>query len=215
MILAESLSSISSVNDATGFPFCDWISIGTPIGLYRTMPLLEKIPAGVKGLYIVAIEDLEGNIVPIYGGKCAAKGEGIRRRIRHEFEYKQNEGRGEGECKKLNGPSHVHCSLTKRGFQTLSYYVTYVSTPRIRSSVILKMEKTMLKRVDFLANSADNRCRRLEALETIFPFDDYDNEDVPTLRAKLVMKDRIIHELRKALEHEKAKTSRIRRSAVL
>ena len=218
MILAESLTSIESVRTATGFPsFCDWISVGSPIGLYRTMPLLEKIPAGLKGLYIVGILDPAGNVVPIYGGKCSAKGEGIRRRIRHEFEYKQNEGRGEGECKKLNGPSHVHCALTKRGFPTLSYSVSYlVAPPRVRSSLILKMEKAMLARVDFLANTVDNGCRRLEVLETIFPLpatddDEYDNDDAPTLRAKLIAKDRIIEELRAALERERAKTARVRR----
>ena len=219
MALAESLISIESVRSATGFPlFCDWISIGTPLGSNRSLPLLEKIPEGVKGLYIIGILDPNGNIVPVYGGKCAAKGEGIRRRIRHEFEYKQNEGRGKGECKKLNGPSHVHCALTKRGIHTLSYFVTYlVAPPRIRSSIILKMEKAMLARVDFLANTVDNGCRRLEMLETIFPSaaDDYENDDVPTLRAKLVLKDRVIKELRDALEREKAKTTRIRRCAIL
>ena len=219
MILAESLTSIESVRTATGFPsFCDWISVGSPVGLYRTMPLLEKIPEGVKGLYIVAIQDPAGNIVPIYGGKCSAKGEGIRRRIRHEFEYKQNEGRGEGECKKLNGPSHVHCALARRGFPTPSYFVTYlVAPPRIRSSLILKMEKAMLARVDFLANTVDNGCRRLDVLETIFPSaaEDYDNDDAPTLRAKLVKKDRVIKELLEALEREKAKSVRVRRRAAL
>lgn len=214
MILGESLLSTTALCDATGFAFRDWISVGTPIGLSRTMPLLDKIPYGLKGLYIVGIRDPDGNIRPVYGGKCAAKGEGIRRRIRHEFEFKQNEGslRSDG-CKKLNGPSHVHCALTERGFEFLSYFVTYVvAGSRVRNAGILKMEKEMLGRVDFLANSADNICRRLEVLDGLFPCveDEYENDDAPVLRSKLKEKDRIIKDLREALAKEKAKTKRAR-----
>ena len=91
-----------------------------------------------------------------------------------------------------------------------------VAGARVRNNGILKMEKAMLGRVDFLANSADNGCRRLDVLETLFPTveeeGDYENIDTETLRRKLKEKDRVIKELRTALALEKAKTERLCRT---
>jgi hypothetical protein len=216
MINAETLSSIDAVRTATGFDFCDWVHLGTPVGIRRTLPHIENIPYGIRGIYIVGIKGVDGTVVPIYGGKCAAKGEGIRRRIQHEFDFKQNEGSGR-ECrgiKKINGPSHVHCSLSNRGIST-DYFATFVVKRATRDAGICLMEKEMLSRVDFLANSKDNKCRRLGVLKTLFPSftaktEVVDEEtEIADLKKTLKEKDILIAELRAALALEKAKTAKL------
>lgn len=207
MINAETLTSIHAVRTATGFGFCDWIHLGTPVGIRRTLPYIEDIPYGVKGIYIVGIRGVDGSVLPIYGGKCAAKGEGIRRRIQHEFDFKQNEGSARA-IKKINGPSYVHCSLIEREIPT-DYYVTFVMKRGARDSIICAMEKEMLTRVDFLANSKDNKCRRLGVLKILFPSKSADAAaEIADLKKELKEKERIIAALRKALTVEKRKILR-------
>lgn len=202
MINAETLTSIRAVRTATGFDFCDWIHLGIPVGIRRTLPFIEKIPYGVKGIYIVGIRGINGSVLPIYGGKCAAKGEGIRRRIQQEFDFKQNEGSARA-IKKINGPSHVHCNLSEREIPT-DYYATFVMKRGARDSIICAMEKEMLTRVDFLANSKDNNCRRLGVLKILFPSKSAALEIVD-LKKALEEKDRVIVALRMALTLEKRK----------
>jgi hypothetical protein len=160
-INAETLS-LEGIRKETGFSFCDLIDVGPAEGSCNSLSQIRSIPSGLNGLYVVWVAIGDQAPIAVYGGKCAADGEGIRHRIRVEFYYKEN-------ARSQQGPFRVNQHLKSRD-QLHSFYVTYVEFgadlgKEERESFIEDKELEMLTKIDFIANYTDNGPRRLEALD--------------------------------------------------
>jgi hypothetical protein len=155
-MLAETLS-FGAIRSLTGFDFCSPIAVGPATGEFNSLTHLKRVPIGKNGIYMVWVSIGGRSPIPIYCGKCAAKGDGIRFRIYKHFN------------KNLNTDSMSGCFLVdkylKESSQTSSFYVTYAV---FEPEVIDAKERSMLNRIDFIANDQHNGARRLGALEAFF-----------------------------------------------
>jgi hypothetical protein len=160
-INAETLS-LEGIRKETGFSFCDLIDVGPAEGECNSLPQISRIPAPMTGVYIVWVAIGDRSPIAVYGGKSAAKSEGIRHRIRVEFNYKEN-------ARTQQGPFRVNQYL-KALDQPHSFYITYAEfgtglEKRPREHLVDSRERHMLDKIDFIANDALNGERRLEALD--------------------------------------------------
>lgn len=158
-IKAEGLC-LEDLRRLTGLPFCEMTPIGVAGGEFNTLSHLSNVPTGKIGIYVICIGF--GDIPPIliYGGKCAAKKEGIRHRLRVHFNFKQNVG---GDTRK--GGCFLVDEMVKTHSQPHKFYVTYAKMP---AHMIDLAEMNMLDKIDFIANDKHNGHRRLDVLHTFF-----------------------------------------------
>ena len=167
-IFGETITSRKELAKITGCEFTNFKSIGRVVDKegrpakpngFRTLSKNYNIPTGsFNGLYVIAVK-INGRRVIVYGGSCCAKS-GLHHRINtSEFNYKQNEG-GINKC--LQGPSHVWMTMHAYNAKA-KYYVSYCDFPTAKYSMqqVRNKEKYMLDKVDFIANTQNNGCRRL------------------------------------------------------
>ena len=164
-ILSENVRGAEELRTIVGLPFSDLIPLGKATGATRRLDHLDNMPRGKMGIYAIWISAGGAGPVLIYGGKCAATGEGIRHRIRTELNPKQNELSPSELRKKLQGPSRVFLWLQEIGVSP-DWHISFAELSD--SSAITRHEQAMLMRIDFIANTQFNGVLRLEALEGYF-----------------------------------------------
>ena len=88
-ILAETLS-FADIRSRTGFDFCSPIFVGSATGEFNSLSDLKRVPIGKIGVYMVWVAIADRSPIPVYCGKCAAKGDGIKFRIYKHFNKNLN-----------------------------------------------------------------------------------------------------------------------------
>ena len=155
MIYGETIHSVDDLNRLTGINFTfvhmkiNMLSNGDR-HLYDILDIPKTL-----GVYVHFCV-LGGKPMAIYAGKCESNIRGMHKRIQNEFYYSNNE-----KCGRESGPLAVFNRLKRHGI-AFEWAVAYAEVWNAAS-----VEASILDKINFIGNSANNCGLRLYVLDSI------------------------------------------------